>query len=331
MFARHLDTKQLLLISLAFIATIVSFFLCDTIALSLLLVFCVSATNMSFQSVCKSVLFSTLAGMAFVLLLYASGIIDGRVLRAINPLTGEEVSRNAFGFRHQNYLGKLAFAAFLAYIYLRMDKLKPIDVLVTAATFVFLYFFVNTKTASFLVLAALPIAFLVRNGNGLTFQRTLVAAFLLLQVGEIVAVCLFDSSNGLLATLNGLMSSRIAAAHTMLEGYPITPFGQDVAIVSSIDALRAGTGSATLDISFFNILLRNGVIILGFVVFAWASLVKKSLVEHDSALFIIVILLLFSCLFENWSVSLPACFMLAALLSKPNVSPSIGSFAKRVG
>lgn len=269
--------------------------------------------ELEFKDVCKAVGASLTIGILFVVFLCLIGVIDGRVIQATNALTGEKVTRNALGFRHQNYLGKLVLAAFIAYWFLRFEKLNKYDLLLAVALFLVLYFVVNTKTAAFVVLLSLLFTFVLKRKNSIQWRYVLLGAFVLIQITEVVAVIVYDPSNEVLKTINGLMSTRLSAAHSMLENYAITPFGQDVEIISSIDALEAGISSATLDIGIFNILLINGVFPTALFVAGWIYLVKASLAEKSAAFFTALIMVLIAGLFENWCFSLPTCFLLAMI------------------
>lgn len=318
LFTRYWTTKYIFFLLISLSSGFACFLFCKSLTLLLLVVFCAATIHMNFSNVCKSILFSLTTGIFFVIFLYSIGIIDGRVLQTVNPLTGAEVSRNALGFRHQNYLGKLVLAAFAAYWYLRFKKIGIQDIALALTLFLLLYFVVNTKTTSMLIIFALFMTLLIKRPKGHQWCWFFLAAFIVLQITEIIAVFAFDPTNSLLKTVNSLMSTRLSAAHSMIQDYPITLFGQEVEIISSIDALRTGIDSATLDICFFNALLNYGIIPLSIIIIAWTLLIRIALDSSRSGLFLVSLLILFSGLFEAWCISLPTCFVLSAIVANTN-------------
>ena len=291
-------------------------------ALLMVGLFAICAANVDYRKICDVGFFAVFITVTIVMICSYFGVIRTNTTFATSvaqDLFGVEV-RNSYGFIHVNCVGQM----FLALLLCRTIRTKALfsrtEIVAWILVAAFLFFAVNTKTIALLILIPLIFQPMVRIFSNKISCRIIMFVACAAMAAGFMLVFNFDQSNGLFSGLNYLLANRLSYAHTFLERYPLTLFGQQLSLVSTEEANQLGIQAQILDNAYINILLRFGMLAVVLVMVCIFVCAKEALDNMNCGLMLAIAILCISGISETWILSIPGLVIFSRLFAVQNDS-----------
>ena len=205
------------------------------------------------------------------------------------------VLRQAFGFRHSNFLGGMIFFFTMTLWTYTKDKLlnNVLCIALLIAEYLFIEHYIDSRTAQVMCLLAslMIVGYIILKSKQFNLSSTLlpktasilaVNFILIFAVVHIFVVYLYSPNSELFVALDDLFSSRISLQNNALQNFKISMFG-DFAYARLVDTdpLFLNTVSSRsynlLDSFYFYVLYRWGlmsllVFLISTVLISWKAL-----------------------------------------------------------
>lgn len=250
--------------------------------------FIVGANNVNFEKLIKISLFVHIVTIVFVVLSCYGGVLENRVYyRDVEQIE----KRESLGFEYTTEIINLFFYMVLMWIYIRKDKIKPIEWIAMAGLILALYIKTDTKNAAALAMAAIIGSIVLKYSTSVRkfhkwYTVIAVAIFPAVACFIIWASYSYSEASTLWAKFNQLISGRLALGKSGILNYGILPLGQPIVWVGAVP--ENGAVYNYVDSSYVQILLNYGPIILSMIlvgaVAAGLTLSKKK----DTYLFLVL-------------------------------------------
>lgn len=294
------------------------------------LIFLVGLKGIDLTKVIK-VFFSTI-GILLLTTIIASqtGIIEN----LIYTWPADRRARMSFGIIYPTDFAAFFFFLSLAWIYIRKTSLMYIELIIIAASGVFVYYFCDARLSAGCIEITAIIFFFVKlreryvaiyNKNDVIPKGVMLACVLIpivCAVFIIFASYFYSGDIPILAKINSILSGRLNYGKMAFDNYNVTCWGQYVDLT--------GNGGTTLyylkesnwfiDASYLNILFRFGIFVFfSFLIMMCGSLYKAEKMK-DYYLTIIFVILSVQFMIEHHAIELwynPFLFALFANLQRP--------------
>ena len=205
------------------------------------------------------------------------------------------VLRQAFGFRHSNFLGGMIFFFTMTLWTYTKDKLlnNVLCIALLIAEYLFIEHYVDSRTAQVMCLLAslMIVGYIILKAKQFNLSSTLLTKtasivavnfILIFAVAHIFVVYLYSPNSEFFVALDNLFSSRISLQNNALQNFSISMFG-DFAYARLVDTdpLFLNTVSSRsynlLDSFYFYVLYRWGlmsllVFLISTVLISWKAL-----------------------------------------------------------
>lgn len=208
-------------------------------------------------------------------------------------------ARHGLGFTWTTTPPILFFFFIMSYIYLRREKMHTVEYLILEL--LNCWFFVMTDARMSFYLSSVALLFFAvmryywKNHDGSRFLNWLLIFSPIIMCG--IALILhagYNSANETWNALNSLLSGRLELGSKGIQEYGITLFGQPIQWIGFGFGAAAGTYNY-VDCSYMQILLQNGVVILGVVLLIYIYIMYMAVRVKDFFLqTIILVILVFS-------------------------------------
>ena len=315
LFDRYSNVRGLLIYGLIVIAGI-TYIASGSWLVFVLSLFVVGAADTHPLKMCSTAFAWIALLTAIVMTLSLIGAIDSKTSTTssiLSSIFGVGI-RNSFGFAHVNYLGMLSISAYICRLIINNARFTPMETLSWVLCAIVLFFVVNTKTASCLILVGIIIQIIIRGKS----KRVIFGSFFCISCFAAIAALYlafnFNNANGLFDFLNRFLTGRLAFAHNFLESYPITAFGQHLFLVSTIDAAELGIRSQVLDNAFVHVLLHFGWLAFLGIMVSFLGLILLASRNGKVGVALSVSLLFIAGISETWLISMPGIIVLSQLL-----------------
>ena len=201
------------------------------------------------------------------------------------------MDRHGLGFLYCTNLSHLYLGLVLIYLYLRRERIKAIEYIVILVIDAIIYYLTDSRNSCGLVLIAVLLAIMVRAIKTDGFSKALCLmsrwAFIGFTIMGLIFALGYDPSSNAWASLNKIMSNRIAQDNASLTNYGVRPFGQHIEFANRTIAmgetdkteqeLDPSGDPNIVESSFLNILITKGVVSLAAVLLAfWVALKKNT-------------------------------------------------------
>ena len=230
--------------------------------------------------------------LLFVPLMAAFGILS-------NVLFDSERLRQGLGFGWTTTAPMLFFFFILISCRIQNAKMSDLTVFLFALSPVWLYFLTNTRMVFLCSLLFLILIFTMnRKPHWFAFTEKrwfyyfLILLPLLLTVVAFTFVYSYSEGNTALSFLNTLLSDRLDLTQKALETYGIHLFGHRIIWIGYSTEMPEVAQYNYVDISYMNILLNYGVVVLISVVYFYSRLLALSWKQKDRVLMIIIVFIL---------------------------------------
>ena len=179
-----------------------------------------------------------------------------------------------YGFCHRNVLGANMSVICLAWLYLRYNHLRVLDLLLWIVMTGLTYMLALSRTSLLImVMSIFVMAFCYYLGSYIAqkkfFRRLILFCFFYMVTMCVVCTICYDQDNFILKIVDKIFTKRLLFARQCLDEYGFSLFGQDIQFVST---LQAQTQSADLsfyhqmssrlilDNAYMRVLVYNGII-----------------------------------------------------------------------
>lgn len=187
---------------------------------------------------------------------------------------GNEGVYYTYGFCHRNVLGANMSVICLAWLYLRYNHLRVLDLLLWIVMTGLTYMLALSRTSLLImVMSIFVMAFCYYLGSYIArnkfFRRFIMFCFVCMVVMCVVCTIFYDQDHFLLKIVDKIFTKRLLFAKQCLDEYGFSLFGQDIQFVSTLQAQTQSVDQpfyqqmATrliLDNSYMRVLVYNGII-----------------------------------------------------------------------
>lgn len=282
-------------------------FVISTAMLHFLLVI-TCAQGINFDKTIKTDLVIRISFTVGLVVLCCLGIVNN-----ITVVRSSGLIRYSMGFAHPNRFGAMLFLIVLYLSYLRREKINWKDVVFQIAMLVIIYRVTDSRSSEVgvsLVIAVTLYELVVlkwkkapkRKNSGIKkFQRYFVVFGAVLVVGAILYLSFnYNSSNSKMYMLNTLFNTRLELGNLMLHYYEPSLFGTGIQTYSWDDVLSQGLSHTLVgaDILYLYIYLNYGIVSLALYIYIVIRSVNYSAKNNKIACFALVLILMLSCM-EN--------------------------------
>lgn len=261
----------------------------------------IGAYGEDYRDIAKKTFIVALLAMGAIVLPAIIGLTEFNVMARTTADTGERIFRYAFGFSHVNALGSLAVLEFLLFLVLRWECFKLSDYAVWVIVALFLYYVVKTRTAPLILIAGCSFVLLLgKRASKYLVQGILSAIFI---ISGIILVAAYSDHSLFLNAVNKVLSGRLSYASYFLLEYGVTPIGQSIDFVSTVEAVKSGRAARVLDDAYIRLLVNYGVIsllsVIGIYVQGFLKTIKLDLFGVALAITLIALI----AMSEIWAFS----------------------------
>lgn len=212
--------------------------------------------------------------------------------------------RSSMGFSHPNNFGQYILVLCCDYIFLKFNKLKLIDYIIPIGGAIIIDIFSNSRTSIFcmllLILLTLIYRFMPKIFENKMIKKTIINIFLVFTIIAGLSVYLYNSGNPLFTKINDTLSNRLSYASRFLEEYNINLFGNEITMLYTQEARRAGLKPWVLDNSYLVCILRYGLVGYILIYFLTRSGLKKIYETKRYEIIIMWIIFSLNGIFENY-------------------------------
>jgi hypothetical protein len=190
----------------------------------------------------------------------------------VRYINGNAVIRHAFLFSHPNVFAMYVFWETAMYYYLKYDKLKNIDYLLTALLAIYIYIFPNSRTGA-LVMGILLIITLLTKKN-LIKIKYLNWFYIVIVFLSIIGI--FAIHNKFIIKIDSLLNTRISLGYIIYNSYGLSLLGADISKGTPMQLVNGKWFSSVkiLDSSYYSLLLNYGIVAFIIIVYMILKTIK---------------------------------------------------------
>ena len=196
--------------------------------------------------------------LASVFLCYRFGLLTGFAF------TRSGSTRTDIGFSHPNVYGAYLMVLCIAWMVLRYDKLKIYDYLLFSIVAVYNWIGPNSRASTLIIVIMILVLpaykylskWIDCKGIRIFFSLSYPMAFIF----SLICSVFYDENNHIFYLINSAFSGRIDFAHSFVNKYSPTLFGQKLQLVSSAQSMINGKTPAILDNAYIRIFLESGIL-----------------------------------------------------------------------
>ncbi len=229
-------------------------------------IFVIGAIDVDIKKAVLWLFRGNIIGISIVVILCMTGVIEG--VQSLVERNGVFVQRYAMGFSHSNVFAALLLQTVTCALFLKKKRMTILSNILIFAMGYVIYLITYSRT-TFLVLAGIAlyntmgiISRKVSNNRFWRFMSYNVARGLVIG-GALISLYIavsYDSGSSLIELITSIESARPMLLAQAMAFYPITPFGQEVNLISS-NSIYGVTGAyAVLDNAYIYLLLVYGIV-----------------------------------------------------------------------
>lgn len=210
--------------------------------------------------------------------------------------------RSSMGFKNPNRFSTSIFQILLAWLFLRYDRVKIVDFILSVAAIIIIQVVSGSRTTS---IAIGVMIFLIifskqmkkRNLNKI-FIILLMSIVMLLFVITLYFMFFYDDGNQMHVFLDRIVSKRFSLAHNFFTKYPPTFFGQYFEPDILYDFINGTKGTFIIDNSYAKLIILFGLFPTVLIFLVFFLLIRNELkcnsIRSDYLFFIIFLIVGFA-------------------------------------
>lgn len=224
-----------------------------------------------------------------VCILYFTGVLPNTTVYRLGEL------RNTLGFNLPVTLPSFLFSITSIFVYLNYNKISILNILPLLLINSIVFIYTNGRTGFFfsIVLLIGPLFLrLLNNKYGLRILFYLnLYGLLIANAVSIFAAIFFTNSNGILSSIDKILTGRIYWWNLYWNTYSINLFGQQILRISSEARLKDSFSQIMiLDNTYLSILIEYGVLLYFIIIFLLIKLFSNLRdLKHSSLLWILFV------------------------------------------
>lgn len=306
------SASSLLRIAIFFAVFFLAYYLCEYKELYRIFLFVTAAKGIDMKKVAKQTIILTLAAILLVMLLTEIGFIEavwisGGTSRTFFWTASSSTQIYLWGFTHHNFIGCRIMMCYTCYVFLRYEKYKIWDFLVGIVAFVFCYQVIKSRTTAFLIIITMILIIIFKllqyfgdKKNKPLMKIGTYAIMIIAPVLSIVVSIKYTASNILYFLLDQIIYTRFSYANSIFKEYGLSLFGQNVELISTVEANESGVSAIVLDNAYMHLLIRCGLCVTVLVLLAWFLVARTALNEKKYSVAIIVAVYFICGISEKW-------------------------------
>ena len=250
-------------------------------------IFIVGGHNVEFKRIIKYAFVAHIGALIFVVISCYSGIIENNIYyRNYYEQTG---IRESLGFGYTSECANHFLYIVLMWIYIKGDKIKPVEWGLMILGIIFFYLKTDTKNATALGLLAIFISILLKYSSYFRKYKKYYVPIAILIVPFLAMLIIYLSynyseSNELLSAINNTLSGRLYLAQKGLINYGISLFGQPIVWIGG----NPSEGYNYVDSSYIWILLNYGAIIFLMIILGAMALGIRISQKKDTYFLLVI-------------------------------------------
>ncbi len=276
--------RPLLILGLLLIGSFVIYYRSTYLNVLFWVILVGGSKNIPFKKILK--VYLLIAG-SIIFLAFCSSLLG--VIENYQYVTRFRGIRNSFGITYTTDFAAHIFFLILTLYYLLGEKLKFYHYICTLIIAWLIYYFCNARLDSCSIVLIVIIFGL---GNGIKHSRSLgktcqnlwkqtwvtkgVYVMPFLASASLVTTILYRTGDGILAKLDGLLSSRLSLGNRGIKKYGYKLFGQPIEMVGSGGGTDTPDNYFFIDCSYLHIMLRYGVLFCIVVIIAYTIACYKN-------------------------------------------------------
>lgn len=234
--------------------------------------------------------------------------------------------RNSFGIVYPTDFAAHVLFIMLSFIIAYEDKLNIIHSVAGIVITATVYYFCDTRidcACMLLIWVGVPIIRFLNKKNIPSVLKKIAATVctLSMPVGAAVMIILsaiYTSSSPLLSTLNEFLNGRLAFGREGFERYPVTLFGQHVALNGAGGSTILDADYFFLDCSYMYSLLKFGVIITLLLVFAYVIMGIRF--KHNGIMLLVIAITALNCMIAHHLPDVAYVIFTAFIFAKSDIT-----------
>ena len=214
-------------------------------------------------------------GIIAVIGLWAIGTIPDKIAyRGLNI-------RHSLGFSHPNQMGFAFFQWILCYFYIRWEKIRLADIMLSCVLALFVHKVADSQTAvaCILLLALFVIAVKILDYFNLNYRamlsRVCTVGSLVFMIGSLILTWIDVKQYAILKAFDLSLSSRFSVCHQILRLYGSSLFGQKVYVGDAARTRLGITYKTYMDNAYATLWLRFGVVFIFFFIVVYCFQYRK--------------------------------------------------------
>lgn len=304
------ERRALAVLICSYLASVISYFFSGDGTIVFLVTYVLAAVGTDASRALRSVALGVVVFSAILLGSLLIGLIPNDVVRQVNQITGDLVSRHRLGMKNQNYWGHLFVLVLLVWIFFRAHKASLVDYILLLCSAAFLYKYISSKTIAMIIVFCMVATLIYR----VSLSRWLYLALLVMSIASLLAVpvCLFglEYGIGVFVRIDDLLMGRFSFALDFLKSYGIPLLGQRIAFVSTIESWSSGAKPLVLDLSYVHLLVQYGIIATAMVGYLYYRVFRLTLEIKSFPLALMFFSMIVVGVCETWIYSLAGCVFL---------------------
>ena len=301
-----------------------------------LLILIIGARGISFKKLIK--IYTAVTAVLLVITIAAA--LSGHIENLTYYQEGRR-TRYAFGINYPTDFSAILFYLILAWFYIRGKKLRYIELGISSAIGIFVYWFCDARMNTICIIGASVVFavhkfFTKKAGKQKKEYKIFKPVSMLLILAGILCsmimtglTMLYSPNNPVIAFIDNALSSRLRLGHKGMDIYGFTLWGQHIPMI--------GLGSTTEDVDFYFFLdssyiynlLQFGLLIAVLLLVAWTVTAGKAYMKKEWELLLILAIIAVQCMVEHHMVSVVFNPFWMALLGELSVKTTKGKEVKR--
>ena len=248
-----------------------------------LAVFMIASLNIPYQHIFKGYLVATLAAVALVHILYATGIFyyDFR----LTPGLWGVRFRHYLGFQGDTYTPNYFFHFLIIFFAIKKRSVNLLETMIVLLVNQIIYALTMTQAVYFevylLVVSFWMIRLFPRICKTRLFKYATIWTLPLTGIAGTAIQIAYRQDSVILETINQFLSGRLSQGRLAIDTYGIHPFGAKVVWLTGRYGIDRTVDRIYVDMSFLNILITFGWIVLIFVCIGF-MLIGKQCWENEN-------------------------------------------------
>lgn len=213
-------------------------------------------------------------------------------------------NRHSLGYLYPSYISSIFFYVILAYLLIRRNRLKLIEVVIIEVLNGIIFFLTDSKTSFFLTAITLMVFWLIKfykkELKMNVYSKILyVASIPIIAIVSIMACFLYSEENKVLLFINNFINNRLIMGHNAFLDHGLSLFGEQIQWIGygGLGYLNSSLQGEYnfVDCSYVKVLLDYGIIFFVLMICGYALVSVRAIKNKDRYMCLCII---FMCIYS---------------------------------